>query len=334
MDIRKKKRPRVLIVKLSSLGDLFHALPAVHNLKIGLDADIDWVVQNEYAGLVRCFTDVDRVIAMSRTRFWREFGFFIRQLRTRRYRYIIDLQGLLKSAFVARLARGRRRIAPSFSREGSVLLHNEKAGKKNKQRHAVEECLDVVRHLKLDVLPPEFHLSFPRKPVEPKRPRVALIPCSRWPTKNWAPDRFVEVAKALQDKAGASIFMIGSAANQDVCHGIGQMLSGTVVNTCGMTNLVEMGSLIQEMDLVISVDSGPMHLAAALGKPLIAVFGSTNPQRTGPFGQLHNVITANGFDCQPCHSRKCKREDIACLRDLPAFTVIQRALELLGPQLH
>ncbi|MFH0878105.1 MAG: glycosyltransferase family 9 protein [Lentisphaerota bacterium] len=321
--------PRILIIKLSSLGDLFHALPAVHQLKTGLKASIDWVTQNEYAGLVRCFTDVDRVIGFSRTRFWREFPFFFQQLRLRRYDYIIDMQGLLKSALVARLARGRRRIAPSFSREGSHLFFNDKAGGENKKRHAVEECLDVVRYFKLDVQPAEFHCVFPRRPLEQKQKRIALIPCSRWPTKNWAPDRFVEVAKALQEKTGAAIFLVGSAANQDVCHSIGQMLPGLVVNTCGRTNLVEMGSLIQEMDLVISVDSGPMHLAAAIGKPLIAVFGATDPVRTGPYLQLHNVVSTTGLSCQPCRAKKCSREDIACLRDLPGQQVIQKALVLL-----
>ena len=123
---------QILIVKLSSLGDLFHALPAVHNLKVGLDATVDWVVQSEYADLVRCFSDVDRVIALDRSALVDNWVPFRDALREREYDLIVDLQGLLKSALTARFARGCKRIGPSFHREGSRLLYHAVAGRCNK----------------------------------------------------------------------------------------------------------------------------------------------------------------------------------------------------------
>ena len=143
----KSDKPRVLVVKLSALGDLFHSLPAVHNLKVGLGAEIDWVTQKEYVDLVRCFTDVDRVIPFYRKAFFTNLKLFLEELRTRDYDYVIDLQGLLKSAIVARLARGKERIGPSFHREGSHLFYSAVAGEPARNRHAVEENLDIVRHL-------------------------------------------------------------------------------------------------------------------------------------------------------------------------------------------
>ena len=107
---------------MSSLGDLFHALPAVHNLKAGLGAEVDWVVQPEYAALARCFTDVSRVIVFPRRAFFSGLFPFLRALRAERYDRIVDLQGLFKSALVARLARGGTRIGPSFHRESAHLL--------------------------------------------------------------------------------------------------------------------------------------------------------------------------------------------------------------------
>ena len=116
-------RPRVLIVKLSALGDLMHALPVARALKAGLQAEIDWVTQDEYVDLVARFDDVDRVIGFPRHRFVRHHRRFLRELRSRSYDIVIDLQGLFKSGAVTRLARGARRIGPSYHRECSRLFY-------------------------------------------------------------------------------------------------------------------------------------------------------------------------------------------------------------------
>lgn len=320
---------RLLIVRLSSLGDLFHALPAVHALKVGLNASVDWVTQTNYVELVRCFTDVDRVIGFPRRGFLGKAVPFLRELRQERYSHVIDLQGLLKSAFVSRLARAERRIGPSYSREGSRLLYSGLAGPARKDRHAVDEALDVVRHLGLKEHAPVFPVRFPEQKRDEPRPRVALIPRSRWETKNWSVANFVAVARVLQERAGASVFLVGGPEDRAACGEIEARLQGRVVNTCGRTSLVELGSLLQEMDLVISVDSGPMHMAAAVGRPVLAVFGATDPKRTGPHGALHRVVMTKGLECRPCFSETCSRSDLACLIGAGPGEVAQTALDML-----
>ena len=321
--------PRILVIKLSSLGDLFHALPAVCHIKRELSATIDWVTQTPYVDLVKCFPDVNRVIAFPRRDFFKRSSAFVRDLRREKYDLVLDLQGLLKSALVARIARGRKRIGPSFAREGSRLLYSAVAGTKNKNRHAVDEILDVVRYLGCEVRKPEFPVAFPKAARPQPKPRVAFIPCSRRRTKNWPLEYFVEVGHALQERAGATIFLVGSSKNQPACDRIEKQLDGRVVNMCGKTSLVELGSLLQEMDLTVSVDSGPMHMAAAIGRPVLAVFGATDPKRTGPYGESHRVIALEGLKCRPCFSDRCARRDLACLRDLPTERVITQALALL-----
>ena len=325
-----QRSPRVLIVKLSSLGDIFHALPVVHQLKAGLNATIDWVTQPNYADLVRHFPDIDRVIRFPRKRFLTQAAPFLRELRREPYDLIIDLQGLLKSAFVARCARGTRRIGPSFHREGSEWFYTEVAGPRNRNRHAIEEALDVIRHLQLAEEPLVFSISFPRQPLDTPAPRIAFIPCSRWFTKNWPMPSFIETATALRAATNASIYLLGDRENAGLCGELEAALEGHAVNLCGKTSLVELGSLLQEMDLVISVDSGPMHMAAALGKPVLAIFGATDPQRTGPYGPHHRVVTVDQLDCRPCRSRDCARGDLACLRELFPNRVITTALEILS----
>jgi len=319
---------KILVIKLSSLGDLFHALPAVHGLKTGLNADIDWVVHREYADLVKCFSDVSRVIPFYRDSFFSNLGSFLKDLRADEYDYIIDLQGLLKSAFAGRLARGKKRIGPSFYREGAGMFYSAVAGKLDKDRHAVEECMDVVRLLVGRDIKPEFHVRFPARSLSEKRPRVAVIPVSRWETKNWPARCFAEVAKRLKSGRDTSIFLLGGPDDVDVCGKIEQEAGGGVINMAGKISLVETGSLLKEMDLLISNDSGLVHMAAAVGTPVLVIFGPTDPARTGPYGSQHRVVRAS-LPCQPCFSRTCRKEGIPCLSGVTPEKVGEVAIEML-----
>ncbi len=320
---------RILIVKLSSLGDLFHALPAVHNLKIKLQADIHWVVQNEYHDLVKCFSDVDKVIPFDRKNFPKSLKQFVTELRSTEYDMVIDMQGLMKSALITMLARGKRKIGPSFHREGTLLLYPEVAGKRNKKRHAVEENFDVIKHLGLEQIAPEFPINLPKKEFAEKKPRVALLPSSRWPSKNWPPDCFTELAQHLMETCNASIFLLGGPEDAGLCGNIAESLGGHAVNMAGRNTLIETASLLKEMDLLISNDSGPVHIAAALNTPVLAIFGPTDPQRTGPYGSQHHIIAAS-MDCRPCFSKSCRSGSTRCMSAISPSTVEQIAIEMLS----
>lgn len=319
---------RILVVKLSSLGDLFHALPAVHCLKVGLQATVDWVVHPAYQELVACFTDVNRVIPLSREICSGTLAADVRALRAEPYDLIVDLQGILKSALVARLARGNRRIGPSFHREGSRLFYQAIAGPRDKDRHAVDENLDVVRHLGLPVLPPVFPVEFPMQLMGEPEPRVALIPFSRWPSKNWPVSSFVQAGRDLQEHANASIFLIGGLAEAAACASMEKEFKGRAINLAGKLSLPQLGGVLQAMNLVIANDSGPMHMAASLGTPVLAVFGPTAKGRTGPYGKGHRVA-AGKLRCQPCFSRRCKFKDGGCLHAVAPDEVTTIALEML-----
>ena len=329
MSQQKSGPSRILVIKLSSLGDLFHAIPTVHNIKVATGATIDWVVQKEYVDVVDCFEDVSRVIGFPRRSFFREVGAFRKKLREEQYDYVIDLQGLMKSALVAGMAKSKRRIGPSYHREGSRVFYTEVAGSLNKHRHAVDEALDVIRHLDLEVLTPSFPIAFPLKKYDYPRPFIAVMPESRWKTKNWSVDYFVTALKSLKEKVRGTYFLAGAPDDRDACEAIAKELDGHGVVLAGETNLVELGSLLDRMDLVISNDSGPMHMAAAVGTPALALFGPTDPRRTGPYGPQCRTLKMQ-FPCQPCFSRTCEMDDQRCMRDLPPTMVVDTALEMLG----
>ena len=329
---------RILVVKLSSLGDLFHALPAVHNLKAASGATVDWLVQPAYHDLVRCFRDVDRVLTFPRRDFPRFALRFLSELRRERYDLVVDLQGLLKSAIPARLTRRTRGapvLGPSFRREGAQLFYHAVAGPRNKARHAVEENLDAIRRLGWPEIAPAFPVSFPRQVPPGAGPRVAFVPASRWPTKNWAPAHFARVADELIGR-GATVFLTGGREEAAACAAIAAELRGRagLINRCGETTLVELGSLLQEMQLVLTVDSGPMHLAAALGVPVLALFGPTDPARTGPYGPNARVLWARDLSCRPCFAAACHRGDCACLQQIYPSRVLEEALDFLRAAGH
>ncbi|MEI6514495.1 MAG: glycosyltransferase family 9 protein [bacterium] len=326
-------RKRILVIKLSSFGDIFHALPAVSNLKQALDADVDWVTQPEYVELVKCFPIVSRVIPFPRRHFWTNALSFRKSIILHQYDLVIDLQGLLKSAFAGWMARGVRRIGPSFQREGAWLFYDAVAGIRNKNRHAVEENLDVVRHLGLPMLPVVFPVQFPVQPCDEPRPRIAIVPLSRRANKNWPVARFIETAAALRAEFNASIYLFGSQADHEICARIQSALltgKGTagVVNLAGKTNLVEMGGWFKQMDMVVVNDSGPLHMAAALHVPVVTMFGPTDPCRTGPYGGRHRVITTD-VACRPCYARVCPLKSVECMDGIPAGKVIEAARKIL-----
>ena len=318
---------RILIVKTSSLGDLFHALPAVHLLKTGLNAEIDWVVNSGYVSLVKCFTDVDLVIPFPRNSLHANLKSFLSDLRKDHYDLVVDMQGLLKSALIARAARSHKRIGPSFHREFAYLFYDHVAAERNKERHAVDENLDVLRFLELPTEPVQFPVTFP-PPVftgQTSPLKVLLSPCSRHAAKNWPVERFSAVGKALHEKNGAMLYISGVPEDADTCKKLMDLLPpGSAHNLCGKTSLVELGGVLQAMALVITVDSGPMHMAAATGTPTLAIFGPTDPLRVGPFGPQHRVLrntTATSYS----------KDDLQSILGVSAEDAISAAEEMLKP---
>ncbi len=304
---------KILIIKLSSIGDLFHALPTVHNLKVELYAQVHWVTQEENAELVECFDDVSKVIIFPRKETFKGIKKFIKKLRAEQYDYIIDLQGLIKSAFVARLAKGKNRIGPSFQREGAFMFYNSVAGKLNKNRHAVDECYDVVDFLKLNRIEPAFNITFPKYELpESVSPKIAIAPVSRWTTKNWNPEQFAQTAEILIEKMNASIFLIGSPADKEICDEINNLINGRAVNLAGKTSLTQSGSVLRQMDILLANDSGPVHIACAVNLMNYVIFGPTSPLRTGPFGD-NNFVFQSDMDCVPCYKRICRFGDKRCM---------------------
>jgi len=300
---------RILIIKPSSLGDVVHALPTVNLVRRRFpSATITWLINDELASLLKKDCPIiDGVIAFPRREFGKPWKLaralkFLRRLRAERFDLVIDLQGLLRSGIMTWATRAPRRIGLSDAREGSRFFYNEIV--QVPRAHAVERYLLAARHLGAEAGPVEFPLPSAAPDITyvdellPKaRPLIAVNPSARWETKLWGDDRFAALIKKLPRER---VVLTGSAADAARL----EKLAQGCVNLAGRTDLAQLAEVCRRCAVVITNDSGPMHLAAAVGTPVIAIFGPTDPALTGPYGKGH-IVLRSGIPCSPCMSADC-----------------------------
>ena len=338
---------RVLLVKPSSLGDVIHALPVAVALGEAFPAaEIDWVVNRPYAELLEAHPRVGRVLLFDRQRWggwgaWgrrREWKGLVARLRQVGYDVAIDLQGLARSALVTRASRAPVRVGLATAREFSRLAYTVTVRPRDPEAHAVDRYLQVLRALGVSPpTEPRFELAAPeeaRRRVEAAlaqelvaEPIVCVAPGARWETKRWPPERFAEVAERLAAGDDARVIVVGTAEDADLARVIGERVGERALDWTGRTSLVELVALFERSALVLTNDSGPMHLAAAVGTPLVAVFGPTNPARTGPYSDRAAVVTSAAH-CAPCYRRQCDR--LVCLHEVRVEDVLRQAQALLS----
>ncbi len=323
-------KQNILLVKLSSLGDVIHALPTLEALRDLYPAGgrITWLVEEGHAPLLEGHPALDQVwrvprLRLNQGRLSRDLPAvlgLVRQLRARPFDLVIDLQGLIKSGLWVALARSGRKVGYDRTREFSYLPLTERLPPYDPEAHAVWRYLNVAAFLGALLAPPRFRLpSRLTGNIESMlawasgRPLVVLHPGARWPTKLWPAAAWARLADWLDRDRGCSVLITGSQGDRELVAAITAHMQGTALNLAGRTSLGELTALLRAAALAITTDTGPMHLAAASGTPVVALFGPTAPWRTGPFGPGHQVVRL-GLPCSPCYKRRCP--DPRCLADL------------------
>lgn len=320
---------RYLIVKPSSLGDILHAMPAVSALcKAQPGACVDWVVKPAFAELPAYLPCVRRIIPFYDGRLRRPLQFLpaFRSLRSdlRREPYdaVIDLQGLVRSAVIGRLTGCALRAGPATPRERPASRFYTRHLKGHEHpAHAVEVNNALVKDfLGRDDL--DFSLELPVNPEAAASARkivseafgsvlpdrfVAVAPGARWQTKKWPAEFFLAVIASLARRdSGLKFLLAGTkdeAGDADVILEKGAGLP--VASVCGKTSVGELLEVLRLSSLLICNDSGPMHIAAALGVPVAAMFGPTDPALTGPYCAKKTVFIPE-IACNRCFLRYCK----------------------------
>ncbi len=332
---------RILIVKPSSLGDIFHVFPAVARLgKLFPNAVFDWLIHPAFAeALDYAPVPVARRIPFRRrelghiTSFLPEAMELVRELRRERYDYIFDFQGLLRSAICARLARGKV-VGFARPRERSARWFYHRWAKVNLRLHAVRRNQLLVERFfhtgtmtVNDVLPrveryaATLDAKLERLGTKPDALLIGVSPGARWESKIFPPELFSQVIRlAAQMVPEAYFVLIGAPADQKLAAEIqSQCGDARVMSLAGATGLGELIELIRRCRTLISNDSGPVHIAAAAHVPVVCFYGSTNPKLTGPFGDIHTIFQRGDLECIGCLKRQCILPATECHKLDPAL---------------
>jgi heptosyltransferase I len=336
---------RILILKPSSLGDVVQALPVLRLLKRHLPgSEIYWWIDSSLAPLLAGDPDLAGVVLFERRRWavpwhWGEMWRSIRWLRKQRFDWVIDLQCLLRSGIFAWLANGQLTVGLDEPREGARGFYDLIVRRPSALTHAVDWYLGVLPPLGVPVdkefqwLPerPAIAEALRRKWSVDQARWISIQPGARWPTKRWPVEFFIELLRQLAvANPGARFAVLGGAEDRALGQAIAGADGGRCLDLTGTLSLPEMVEGIRLSALMVTNDTGPMHVAAALGKPVVGLFGPTEPRRTGPYGQLDHVLQSR-LPCVPCLSSRCSCvKPLECLRTLqPAavFKAVQKRFD-------
>jgi lipopolysaccharide heptosyltransferase I len=371
-ELRRREFRKILLIKLSAVGDVVHTLPVLNKLRRRYpNAQIDWLVTPAIGELLSHHPALNSVIAFSRDTSappwaWSALASYARlakQLRPAGYDLVIDLHGQVRSAFLAFVtgasvrigfdkerpevwSRSRkvtddfRRHAWQGAREGAWLFYTHHIPLPTMDVHVIDHYQSVGALLGFDHSPTDFSFCIPqaaqdrvdallrRRGIGGARP-VVIAARGNWETKSWPDEKSAEIARHFL-RRGNAVVLVGAPRERAVGEAIARLAPG-VVDLTGETSLSELAALVSRAALCIAHDSGPLHLAVALDRPVVALFGPSDPVWAGPYHRDNAVVRAD-LPCSPCYLRRLKScaHAHACMNELPASAVIARAEDVLG----
>lgn len=338
-------RKKILIVKPSSLGDIVQTIPAVRCIKKAMpDSKIYWVASDKFKDVVAMVDAVDMIFEIKRKNWGRflclpktifEIFRFIFKIRSEKIDICIDFQGLFRSGIISWLSGAEIRAGFSDAREFSSLFYNKKCLIGRAEANSAERYISLASIVCGKKEGCVFDLKLPDPSLKQgnllwsktgsRGPKVCLIPGARWKSKRWNMENFRKVAFNLRKEVDARIMITGTSeeieCGERIIYG-----HNKAFNAAGKTNIFTLAGILSLSDLVITNDNGAMHLAAALGKKVICLFGPTSSDRTGPIGK-DNYIFKSALPCAPCFSKTCSKGE--CMTDLLPNEVSLKAVEML-----
>ncbi len=305
----------VLIIKTSSLGDVIHTLPAVTDACAAIpDIQFDWVVEEAFAPIPGWHSAIDQVIPVALRR-WRkspvsaqtrqQWAAFKQRIKAVKYDLVIDAQGLLKSAALARMANGTRHgFNRRSAREGLASISYDQGHQINKKQHAIDRLRQLFAEVLDYTVPdglPDFGLV--KQDREQDFRQLVFLHGTTWPSKHWPQSYWQD----LLDFATKNKFQVQLPWGNDEEKARAEKLSANNAraHVCPTMDLNSLSSLLASSAGAVAVDTGLGHLAAALSLPTVSIYGSTDPSLTGTRGNNQSQLQVN-FECAPCLKRQCK----------------------------
>lgn len=329
---------RICLIKPSAFGDVVQTLPLLPVLKERFpQAAVSWVVRSELRELLDGHPHLDEIIPFRRRGSWRESWDLLRELRRRRFDLVFDLQGLLRTAMMTWATAAPLRVGLEAAREGAHLACHvtlrdtgrlvpahlrywrvaEALGLGNRRRETIVSTSPDDRRWAGEQLAPLTG------------PVLAVHPGAKWVTKRWPVERFATVAARAARRFGFGVVVLGSG-DEAIAAGRFEFLlrrfapSARCVNLAGKTTIKQLAALLQRADVLLSNDSGPLHLAAGLGRRVVGVFTCTDPLRSGPPVDGRHETATTSLPCRNCYKKQCPQRGgrhLACLNDVSTEAV-------------
>lgn len=335
---------RILVVKMSSIGDVVHSLPLLHTLRERFpSAFIGWVVDRRCKGILENNPLIDRLFIFEREKWggsWRftktqlQLTSLIHSMRRHRFQLAVDLQGLFRSGFITYLSGAPLRVGFANAREMSTIFYNVKVEvPRDRKLHAVDRYMLMGSKLGTEFSHPKFTIEtsysdmerveslLAAEGVQPYHRVVVINPWARWESKRWPLRRFALLADTLNCEADTRVVVPGAKSDLTAFTAMVSMLQTRVVSMVGMLSLSELAYLMKRADILITNDSGPMHIAAAVDTPVVAIFGPTDSSLCGPYGEGHAVLKRE-LPCSCCYTVTCPLEH-QCMTSISVDEVME-----------
>lgn len=336
----------ILVVRLSSLGDVLLCMPAVKAIRDRFpDAHITWLVEGSVGELLSCQTFIDEVIQFPRGRLQdglraanpisvaRELKGFLSRLRKVRYDCIIDLHGIIKSALISACARGDRKIGfdAVHAKEKSHLFYRERVHGTDRRMHKVDKNMLMARYIGADSAVPEVTLKAPGSAgayidnffqhAGIRSPVFAVNPFSSKGTgfKRWPIERYARLIERVKDYMGAQTLILWGPGEKEEAERLRSMAGEKAFLACP-TNIPQLYALLTRVDMYIGGDTGVMHLASAARIPVVAIFGPTDAKINAPYGP-NGIIVRNEVPCSPCKKKDCRER--TCIEGISVEDVFE-----------
>lgn len=334
-----------LIILMGSLGDIARGLCVATHIKKSLPhSKITWLVEPKWVKLIEFHPSIDNVIVFNRA--WNALGVIglYRKLKNLHFDITLDLQRHLKSGFFSYLSRSKRRIGfhRYDSKELNWIFNNERIDFVGDDLPKFLHYLKFTQHLELpepDVI--DFGLSdFDPGPYLPddisaaKQPIIAVVIGSSWQSKDWFFEHYLKLVSNILADGEYSVVLIGNGSQQNIAEAISrQMNSARLINMVNKTSLLELAAILKKAAAGVGPDSGPGHIAAAVGTPYISLFGPTPPHRVAPYGCEHLVVQSSA-PCAPCNKKRCADHEDHCMRLITAQEVFDKLDAVLKLSAH
>jgi lipopolysaccharide heptosyltransferase I len=342
---------RIALIKPSSLGDIIHSLPVLTALRRRFPhAYIAWIVNRSYELLLRGHPDLDEVIPFDRTHSAGDLRAallrhlqFCRQLRDRSFDLVIDLQGLFRSAVISLISGAGRRVGLSAAREGAPWFYTDVVPVADVNAiHAVDRYWLAAEALGAGAGPKQF--TVPVSTADRDWAETALAGCprpwlmvgvgSRWETKRWPLEHFTTLLRKAQERYGGTAVFVGGRDESLLARKVARRLHGSFCDLTGQTILPHLAAVLEQADVMIANDTGPLHLAAALGRPVVAPYTCTKVLLNGPYGAERGTVETRVW-CQGSYLKRCDR--LECMTELTPFRlwpILQEVLHAWEQRCH